>query len=254
LEETPGTTENSAADLIAALKYIKDADLIGDDNVCAICLCEFEEGEELRTLPECAHTFHVPCKYAVFHNFNKFTIKKQEKKLHNALIVAQITRQLNSSIAKVSPMAYYDHHPILTEIYVLIVGVASTALLVSIFHCIRIKWLNRQWHASEQLRQTTVLEQGDTPSGFENSMVELMPARKYQKGMGLVGEEGVCPVCLSEFEDGEELRTLPECMHSYHVPCIDMWLLSHPNCPVCRANATPSIATRIVIDSDSGPG
>ncbi|KAK2983274.1 hypothetical protein RJ640_009288 [Escallonia rubra] len=146
-------------------------------------------------------------------------------------------------------MAYYEHHPILTEIYVLLVGVASTALLVSIFHCIRIRWLNRQRRASEQLRQTTVLEQGDTPSGFENSMVELMPARKYQKGMGLGGEDGVCPVCLSEFEDGEELRTLPECMHSYHVTCIDMWLLSHPNCPMCRADATPSIATQIVIDS-----
>jgi hypothetical protein len=45
---------------------------------------------------------------------------------------------------------------------------------------------------------------------------------------------------LSEFEEGEELRTLPECLHSYHVECIDMWLHSHTNCPMCRTDTTPS--------------
>ncbi|KAM1019979.1 hypothetical protein ACFX13_042032 [Malus domestica] len=61
---------------------------------------------------------------------------------------------------------------------------------------------------------------------------------KYQKGVGLVlVGDGTCPVCLDEFEEGEYLRTLPECSHSFHVPCIDMWLYSQPSCPVCRANA-----------------
>ncbi|KAL9351671.1 hypothetical protein Peur_054351 [Populus x canadensis] len=45
---------------------------------------------------------------------------------------------------------------------------------------------------------------------------------------------------LSGFEEGEELRTLPECLHSYHVACIDMWFYSHSNCPICRTDATPS--------------
>lgn len=50
--------------------------------------------------------------------------------------------------------------------------------------------------------------------------------------------EPTCAVCLSEFEDGEELRTMPECMHSFHAPCIDMWLYSHRSCPICRLDVT----------------
>lgn len=81
----------------------------------------------------------------------------------------------------------------------------------------------------------------------ENSLAELIPSHKYTKkkvdnndGDVEGGGEATCAVCLGDFEEGEEVRTLPECWHSFHVTCIDMWLLSHPNCPVCRAVATPS--------------
>ncbi|KAM1126034.1 RING-H2 finger protein ATL54-like [Malus sylvestris] len=61
--------------------------------------------------------------------------------------------------------------------------------------------------------------------------------QKYEKGVSLVGD-GTCPVCIEKFKEGEYFRTLPECKHSFHAACIDMWLYSHPNCPVCRATAT----------------
>nr|CAD1817623.1 unnamed protein product [Ananas comosus var. bracteatus] len=31
------------------------------DGTCAVCLADFEEGEAVRVLPECAHCFHVAC-------------------------------------------------------------------------------------------------------------------------------------------------------------------------------------------------
>lgn len=69
----------------------------------------------------------------------------------------------------------------------------------------------------------------------------------------MVGDDNTCAVCLCEFEEGDELRTLPECLHSFHVPCIDMWLYSHPNCPICRADATPSEDVLLRFsDSDEG--
>lgn len=46
---------------------------------------------------------------------------------------------------------------------------------------------------------------------------------------------GECPVCLSTFVEGEEIRQLSACKHAFHTSCIDPWLSSHSNCPICRA-------------------
>ncbi|KAL9251113.1 RING-H2 finger protein ATL54-like protein, partial [Drosera capensis] len=70
--------------------------------------------------------------------------------------------------------------------------------------------------------------------GLPPSVIESIALCKYKKGDGLVDGTD-CAVCLSEFEEGENLRVLPKCNHAFHVPCIDTWLRSHTNCPMCRA-------------------
>nr|DAD25866.1 TPA_asm: hypothetical protein HUJ06_027334 [Nelumbo nucifera] len=45
-----------------------------------------------------------------------------------------------------------------------------------------------------------------------------------------------CSVCLSVFVDGEDIRQLALCKHTFHAPCIDMWLHSHSSCSLCRAS------------------
>lgn len=45
-----------------------------------------------------------------------------------------------------------------------------------------------------------------------------------------------CAVCLGEFEEGEMLKHLPNCGHGFHSCCIDTWLESHSNCPLCRSH------------------
>lgn len=44
-----------------------------------------------------------------------------------------------------------------------------------------------------------------------------------------------CAVCLSKFEEGDEIRQLP-CCHSFHKACLDKWL-DHQQitCPLCRS-------------------
>lgn len=62
---------------------------------------------------------------------------------------------------------------------------------------------------------------------------------------------GECPVCLSMYTDGEEVRQLKVCKHMFHVACIDMWLSSHPSCPVCRSSiGGVKRSNRLVIDGD----
>jgi hypothetical protein len=54
----------------------------------------------------------------------------------------------------------------------------------------------------------------------------------------------VCPVCLEGIHGGEMVRQLPACKHVFHVECIDMWLHSHRNCPVCRCVISPPTAAK----------
>ncbi|XP_010531553.1 PREDICTED: RING-H2 finger protein ATL54 [Tarenaya hassleriana] len=70
--------------------------------------------------------------------------------------------------------------------------------------------------------------------GLQPSVINSITLFKYKKGEApLVGSD--CSVCLSEFREDETLRLLPKCSHAFHVHCIDTWLRSHVNCPLCRA-------------------
>ncbi|ERM95369.1 E3 ubiquitin-protein ligase RING1 [Amborella trichopoda] len=73
-----------------------------------------------------------------------------------------------------------------------------------------------------------------TTVGLEESLIKSITVCKYKGGDGLI-EGADCSVCLSEFNEGEEVRLLPKCSHAFHLPCIDTWLRSHTNCPLCRA-------------------
>ncbi|KAH9605338.1 hypothetical protein KSS87_009272 [Heliosperma pusillum] len=44
----------------------------------------------------------------------------------------------------------------------------------------------------------------------------------------------ICPICLSEYQPKETLRSIPECNHFFHADCIDEWLRMNVTCPLCR--------------------
>jgi len=50
-----------------------------------------------------------------------------------------------------------------------------------------------------------------------------------------IGRE-TCPICIVDFEQGDELRVLPcDGAHRFHQTCVDPWLLELSTaCPICR--------------------
>ncbi|TFK89078.1 hypothetical protein K466DRAFT_519611 [Polyporus arcularius HHB13444] len=50
-----------------------------------------------------------------------------------------------------------------------------------------------------------------------------------------IGRE-TCPICIVDFEEGDDLRVLPcEGHHRFHRECVDQWLLElSSSCPICR--------------------
>jgi hypothetical protein len=44
-----------------------------------------------------------------------------------------------------------------------------------------------------------------------------------------------CPLCMSEFEAGEIIVSMP-CLHSFHEECVKDWFFKSAECPVCEIN------------------
>ncbi|GAA0156111.1 hypothetical protein LIER_13679 [Lithospermum erythrorhizon] len=72
--------------------------------------------------------------------------------------------------------------------------------------------------------------------GLPGDSVEKLPTVVIATDNNLddSGERVSCSVCLQDFQIGETVRSLPDCHHMYHLPCIDKWLVRHGSCPMCR--------------------
>ena len=65
-----------------------------------------------------------------------------------------------------------------------------------------------------------------------------------------IGRE-TCPICIVDFEEGDDLRVLPcEGHHRFHQECVDQWLLElSSSCPICRQGAQWSFALLLSLHS-----
>lgn len=136
---------------------------------------------------------------------------------------------LSSSDKSSTTMLYYG---------LVVVGVAAMALALYNFVIIkrsRRRHMQSQAAGANGLVEGAVMESSGTENCQRNNF-NMLSSFKYKKeGIGNDGDyDYECPVCLSGFEEGEEVRKLPRCKHWFHAPCIDMWLYSHFDCPICR--------------------
>ena len=106
-------------------------------------------------------------------------------------------------------------------------------------------------------------------NGLPQEIIDTLPLKIYEPGLekkapqnrtksqseeeGEIDEdidENCCPICLVEYEEGDEIRCLP-CGHEFHKSCVDSWLANNASCPSCRhslqdlANLTTSSSTAI---------
>jgi len=65
-----------------------------------------------------------------------------------------------------------------------------------------------------------------------DSDIAALPTRTLADTTGL-GEQTKCLICLDDFSDGDEIKTLP-CLHIYHQACVERWLHTDNSCPVCK--------------------
>ncbi|KAK0591808.1 hypothetical protein LWI29_008530 [Acer saccharum] len=94
-------------------------------------------------------------------------------------------------------------------------------------------------------------------SGLDPTTIDTLPVTLYrslppnltaatEKKSG--GEGNECCICLGDFEDGDKVKILPGCQHSYHCECVDKWLMTRSSCPLCRNSLRiDSVVSPIII-------
>jgi len=72
-------------------------------------------------------------------------------------------------------------------------------------------------------------------TGLSKETIDSLALVKYDRNMNknLDEESRNCPICLDQFEEGQEVRFL-WCLHRFHRNCVDQWLEKHTNCPICK--------------------
>ncbi|KAJ7946202.1 RING-H2 finger protein [Quillaja saponaria] len=152
-----------------------------------------------------------------------------------------------------SPPVIYDDHPNNHKALMLIIplSILAATFLVGCCYAIYARFFSGT-HSSRRGSQPQTEENHDEfldedhgpmldhpiwyirTVGLQQSIISSITVLKYKKDEGVI--EGTdCSICLSEFEEDETVRLLPKCSHAFHPPCIDTWLRSHTNCPMCRA-------------------
>ncbi|KAH3670394.1 hypothetical protein OGAPHI_000909 [Ogataea philodendri] len=82
-------------------------------------------------------------------------------------------------------------------------------------------------------------------STFRDSLYRIFRGRKLSQTVLDEHTESVfelqntndrCPICLVDYESGDQGRRL-DCCHEFHKDCVDQWLLNDNTCPICRSRA-----------------
>jgi len=74
-------------------------------------------------------------------------------------------------------------------------------------------------------------------------LVEALPlCRVAAEDLAQMPEEHrSCAICLEEFRNGDQQRTLP-CFHRFHKACVDQWLRQDNTCPLCKHSLDAAVS------------
>lgn len=73
----------------------------------------------------------------------------------------------------------------------------------------------------------------DQNSGMTAKDIRQLPTEVWSSGAG-----AECSICLGDICDGDSVRPLPGCGHTFHKSCIDLWMLRRADCPLCKRQVT----------------
>jgi E3 ubiquitin-protein ligase RNF38/44 len=144
-------------------------------------------------------------------------------------------------------MAQSSSHYALTIFAIVVLSILAIAFIF-INYLILVTKCCLNWHP---LRWFSILppQQNEEPfiafspriwnRGVDESVIKEIPTFRFTKrGDNNDDHQTVkgCVVCLNSFQEQDMLKVLPNCSHHFHLDCINIWLQTNANCPLCRTS------------------
>lgn len=147
-----------------------------------------------------------------------------------------------------------------------VLSIMAIAFLLASYYILVTKCCSN-WHQLNLLRRFSVLQAQQNEDSFivfsptmwnrglHESIIRGIPTFQFKGGEVENRSVFGCVVCLNEFQVHDTLRVLPNCSHAFHLDCIDIWLQSNANCPLCRTSISGTIRCPIdhIIAPSSSP-
>ncbi|KAF7112131.1 hypothetical protein CFC21_112067 [Triticum aestivum] len=103
--------------------------------------------------------------------------------------------------------------------------------------------------ACRHRRSSSTSSSNPPQKGLKKKAIDALPTVSFAAAASPQPAATECAICLAEFAEGEGVRVLPRCCHTFHVVCVDAWLRTCATCPSCRASivAAPAPAPTVVV-------
>ncbi len=92
------------------------------------------------------------------------------------------------------------------------------------------------YHIFFEINEDLDIEEKDYFTSCKEINKILGKTEKIKETDILIKNKECCNICFEEYSVKTYKRVLPNCKHYFHKTCIDKWLKSKSNCPICRTN------------------
>ncbi|KVH95303.1 RING-H2 finger protein ATL20-like [Cynara cardunculus var. scolymus] len=116
------------------------------------------------------------------------------------------------------------------------IGVSMLICIIGIvcYTATKARDFNRSRHQNIDIFSITISPRPCSSGGLDLPTIESYTKTVLGESRRLPKDDDTCPICLSDYEPRDTLRTILECNHYFHVDCIDEWLRLNSTCPICR--------------------
>ncbi|CAK9143168.1 unnamed protein product [Ilex paraguariensis] len=118
------------------------------------------------------------------------------------------------------------------------IGIPGIVCLIGLvcYICNRIRGYEDRRYMNTELSAITIPPQRVLfATGLDGPTIASFPKTVLGESRRLPNSsDSTCPICLSEYQPKDALRTIPDCNHYFHAKCIDEWLKLNATCPLCR--------------------